>query len=79
MKLRNREKMVQKKDPEKLKEELEKLRSQEKKGQLDKMGKDKKTQMEKMYADVQQFRMVKGTVISFFERSRHVMVTSCDL
>jgi len=76
VKLRNREKMVQKKDPEKLKEELE---NQEKKGQLDKMGKDKKTQMEKMYADVQQFRMVKGTVISFFERSRHVMVTSCDL
>lgn len=47
-----------------MKDELEKFRALEKKGQLDKTGKEKKAQLEKLYSQVQEFRKV-GLVIFF--------------
>jgi len=43
-----------------VKEELEKYRNLEKRGQLDKGAKDKKAVLEKMYEQVQEYRKVSG-------------------
>ena len=43
-----------------MKEELEKYRNLEKRGQLDKGAKDKKAVLEKMYEQVQEYRKVSG-------------------
>ena len=59
-KKKNREKLIQKKDPTKVKEELEKYRNLAKRGQLDKGAKDKKAVLEKMYEQVQEYRKASG-------------------